>query len=321
MKKIIISLCSLLLSLVIMELIFRVVSIDYNDSINNIKWDHWQTERSKKYFISNYKYDKVLGFEKTDVYETIIKLKDETKYKILVLGDSVSQEGTYIRKLERLLSLHYDESSLIIVNAGVVGYNLEMEYKYLIHRGIELNPDLVILQFNPNDFTHTPVIIRHKDGKWLAFDKKKIYRFFNPFLFARSNLYKFIMLKMMKQAQDFQAPYMFKEKIKTTLDKMQKLLYSREIPLVILYFPALSDTPSRYYVNCNRIFYKIIEETNLHSSLVDITKEYPIDSLEKIAGWDPCHFNEKGNDIAATVLFKKLVPLMEQSTKLQKKNN
>lgn len=89
--------------------------------------------------------------------------------RILVLGDSVSfgygvDEGeSWPRVLERLLEEKRGEGGapVEVVNAGVLGYGTYQEAETLREFGPRLVPDLVLLQFYPNDplenYTYRPL--------------------------------------------------------------------------------------------------------------------------------------------------------------------
>jgi len=77
------------------------------------------------------------------------------KYRILMLGDSFT-EGTGVnindtisKQLESMLVRR--GYNVEVINAGFIGYSPILEYLYLKHEGILLNPDMVILNLDPND--------------------------------------------------------------------------------------------------------------------------------------------------------------------------
>lgn len=75
----------------------------------------------------------------------------ENTYRILNLGDSVvfgwevSQEETYGKQLQKRLSEDRNDRHYEVINAGVPGWNLQMEEDFLIQEGLGYGPDLVIL--------------------------------------------------------------------------------------------------------------------------------------------------------------------------------
>ncbi len=77
-------------------------------------------------------------------------------YRVLLLGDShtfgwgVDWEDTPGEQLERLLEPSTD-LEVEVVNAGVPGFNTAQEAAYLEHRGLDLEPDCVVVLFLGND--------------------------------------------------------------------------------------------------------------------------------------------------------------------------
>ncbi len=82
--------------------------------------------------------------------------KAAEEYRILALGDSVTfglgvdQNKTFATRLESLLQgrLH---RPVRVINSGVGGYNTVQEVTYFKQEGINLQPDLVLLTYVPND--------------------------------------------------------------------------------------------------------------------------------------------------------------------------
>ena len=77
--------------------------------------------------------------------------KPADTYRILNLGDSivfgweVDQRDTYGKRLEEMLNDRNDGRVYEVINAGIPAWNLESERNYLLNEGLDLSPDLVIL--------------------------------------------------------------------------------------------------------------------------------------------------------------------------------
>ncbi len=85
-----------------------------------------------------------------------IKAPDE--YRIVTLGDSytmgqaLKREDTFQRNLEQLLNAENLSKRFTVINCGVAGYAPWQERLFLQKRGMNFEPDLVLLQlFPPND--------------------------------------------------------------------------------------------------------------------------------------------------------------------------
>lgn len=74
-------------------------------------------------------------------------------YKILALGDSftfgvgVELSETYLSLLEKMLNSHESGNKYSIIKAGIIGYSTYNERVYLGGKGINYNPDIVMVQF------------------------------------------------------------------------------------------------------------------------------------------------------------------------------
>jgi hypothetical protein len=79
-------------------------------------------------------------------------------YRIVGIGDSVmfgsgvAGEATFLAVLRQKLQQRYPRLLVRTVNTAVPGYNTAMEVATLVHKGLELQPDLVIIDFVENDF-------------------------------------------------------------------------------------------------------------------------------------------------------------------------
>ena len=111
---------------------------------------------------------------------SVKKEKSEEEYRILFLGDSFTEgqgvqiEDTMVKKVEDLLNKqtfsankNLPNRNFRAINAGVAGYSTLLEYLYLVNRGIELNPDLVVVNVNVTDFTEERANLKHalRDSK------------------------------------------------------------------------------------------------------------------------------------------------------------
>jgi hypothetical protein len=91
--------------------------------------------------------------------EEITLEKPPNTFRILVVGDSVSfgirvnEPFVYSERLEHYLNERRANPSLRyeVINASVCGWNTFNEVSFIAARGVALNPDLIILQFHPND--------------------------------------------------------------------------------------------------------------------------------------------------------------------------
>ncbi len=83
---------------------------------------------------------------------------ENAEVKVLLLGDSVSWGNgindvrrVYPYVLERRLAKRGVSRSVEVINAGVPGYSTFQELRYLELYGLQLDPDVIVLQFCLND--------------------------------------------------------------------------------------------------------------------------------------------------------------------------
>ena len=94
-----------------------------------------------------------LGLRSPEIEDT--KPTDTTR--ILVLGDSVAfgwgvrSEDTFASQLASLLATVYPDKRFEVINAGVSGYGTWQELQWLKQTGVDLQPDVVIVQTHLND--------------------------------------------------------------------------------------------------------------------------------------------------------------------------
>ena len=95
--------------------------------------------------------------------------KPENEIRILALGDSVTfgawvlASETYTEQLEDSLNQKPLNRSCQVINAGSPGNGPMQEY-YDLKEGLELDPDLIILQFTLNDVTEPFVFLKRLGG-------------------------------------------------------------------------------------------------------------------------------------------------------------
>jgi hypothetical protein len=80
--------------------------------------------------------------------------------RILMLGDSFTEgwgvpfEQTFSKRVEVLYREH--GAAAEVINAGVGNYNTIMEVSYFLNDGYKYRPDIVVLNYIPNDAEPTP---------------------------------------------------------------------------------------------------------------------------------------------------------------------
>ena len=99
------------------------------------------------------------------------KKKEEKEIRIIGLGDSemfgwrVEFSDTYGEQIESRLRKRLNEGEkLHFLNFGLLGYNTTMQVETLLTKGIELEPDLVLISFVVNDLNLPNFIIKKESS-------------------------------------------------------------------------------------------------------------------------------------------------------------
>jgi lysophospholipase L1-like esterase len=139
--------------------------------------------------------------------------KPEGVYRIMILGDSITQFGEWADYLEEKLQ---NDGNYEVLNAAVAGWNLQNYYLYLKNKGIRFEPDMVITALCLNDVRQwnrvETFFSDHSDGKTVFFyvrnPRKKMSQNFddnilgltlkiNPMMFRKSHVYRFVAVNLM----------------------------------------------------------------------------------------------------------------------------
>lgn len=317
-KIVLLILLSVIASIFVIEVFLRMNPQLFASKYQSIGWNHWRSPtdverygRFQELYNSMYVYDEKVGYIKSEIVEEIKEKSashGEKKYSILVLGDSVSEMGQYVQKLEDTLDKEYGENSIEIINAGVVGYDTRMEELFLRKYGAQYQPDLVILQFNVNDFDGTPVFIKNSDNSWLAFDSHQNIGHIYPQLFDNSKLYQFLVLSYLQYTKT--ASPANSQTVKKPLEDMSHYLKEAQTDLVVVYFPMFENSEEKE--KRHSLFTQTINEVGLEKQTLDLTSAFESFSLPDIS-LDPTHPNERGDEIASQEIFSFLKPLLDSS--------
>jgi lysophospholipase L1-like esterase len=127
-------------------------------------------------------------------------------YRIVVLGDSVTmglqipdREDLFPEVLER--ELKDAGHDVEVLNFGVSGYNTQQEVAIFLERGLEYEPDLVLVQYSLNDAgAMNGGIIQHlRDAEESSGDVSRSLA--NPLL-SRSALYRLVYFRLLSRHVD-----------------------------------------------------------------------------------------------------------------------
>ncbi len=118
------------------------------------------TERTDEYSVE-YKINS-LGFRDNE----ITYAKPPNTFRILFLGDSFTQgygvdlADTFVKRIELILNQNFKDKHFETINAGVSAYTSLNEYLMLKYRGLQLKPDLIVLNVNATDFIEQRALLK-----------------------------------------------------------------------------------------------------------------------------------------------------------------
>jgi hypothetical protein len=219
-KNIAVMLGSTLLFLFLLEIIVRIVEpreimryfflrkdpILHHKFIANASGHYETTEFNTEYSIDS------LGLRDTEFPAE----KPANTFRILMLGDSftegdgVNSNETFSKRLEFMLNSTITDYRYHVINAGVGSYSPILEYIYLKRYGLQLNPDLVVLNFDLSDIhddiyytsraifdeNGAPVAVHPEtepqEGSWLRRALVNVKDFFKE----HAQLYNFIRIRI-----------------------------------------------------------------------------------------------------------------------------
>jgi lysophospholipase L1-like esterase len=232
--------------------------------------------------------------------------------RILCVGDSVtfgvgvSFEETFPAQLQKLFHAQ-GKTNIEVLNAGVCSYNSSQELAWLKHKGLALEPDIVIFQWCENDFNPAVDLSTPPPSPPPASPSAFPFK---RFLQERSYLYQFLRIRYDQTLRhwNIRPPWIQEQKALTLencqqynqhLKTLQKELQNTK--LLLLPFPVFQkyeNTPPG--------------ESPYQKDLVDELKHLPLAPLMggtlyhryKLA-WDS-HPSAKGHRLVAEALFKKL---------------
>lgn len=249
-------------------------------------------------------------------YEYKIK-KTPSTYRILLLGDSIIQEGFFAENLKRLLNDTYPQWSFEVWNAGVGGYQVNQYAAYLKYKGIKYNPDMVIVNLGLNDFDITNIIYyQTKDGVIAYYNfanqLSKVIPL-NKWLFRHSRLYRFLISKaealFLSSNTAESAVNAEAEEGKYYLEIIRDICQKNKAILLCTVFAYLK--PLAEYKGFEKKSYKNIVDSlrDLDIEYIDLHKYFPEDDRQDLRFFknDYVHLSPKGLEIAARAVFNYLV--------------
>ncbi len=247
-------------------------------------------------------------------------------FRILVLGDSQTFghgipeiKNTWPKKLEDLLNQNASSIKFEVLNMAIPGWNTDTHLNELFRVGFRYKPDLILLGFYPNDISKPALFECNSDDRELF---PNFGKFQNQIQSLK--LYQFLKFRLNRLGEKlgfkpsysdclnriFQSRGWEMEKIYLDILLMSSQL--KGIPFMMTMIPIITALNHNYPLNS--AFEKLNEYCLIRQiNCVDLLKEsfFGLNDEDYIySKWDR-HLNEKGTEIVARTVYKKLKTLKE----------
>ena len=184
---------------------------------------------------------------------------DKPHYRIIGLGDSftegfgVSQDSTWLRKLERQLN-HNSEIEVETINAGIGGSDPVYEYQLFKDKLLGLAPDLVILSINSSDIGDLAYRggferfrtdgTSGRDAPWWEW----IYQLNHLTRLVAHNGFK-LNHYLVSPSEDKEGRFRFVQLVGDVVAKLNTLADANDFDLLIVVHPTIHDFESEGYLD------------------------------------------------------------------------
>lgn len=236
---------------------------------------------------------------------------EEDSYKMVILGDSITYgsgvnlEDTYAKVLEKKLN-KFGDRKYETFNLGVPGYGTAQEYELLKVKGLNYDPNLIILGYTLNDpmefnckinLLNIPIGCRLKglllQSKFLFFVRRSIRNLFPEDDKRHVTSLGLDEKKWLRAAKPF--------------EDLSRVSKEKNIPVLIVIFPLLKDFNNYQWLNVHSKIKNISETQGFYVlDMYDYYKDYKSEDLQ-INEKDIYHPNKQGHEIAADAIFKTLI--------------
>lgn len=244
--------------------------------------------------------------------------KPKDTYRILILGDSITEFDWYVKILEGSLNNFSNSSCKFeLWNAGVGGYEVNQYANYLKFKGIKYQPDMVIIGFCLNDFNIAGTRIINKDRNGFSgyyYSGMMISKDFpiNNFLFTHSYLYRYMLINIDKLLTKIRLDDYIDRRIATGsiyLGEIKKICKKKKIPLFTVIFPYLKPLKEYSRVEIEEYKSMLAVLKTLDIEYIDLHSYFSAEKIKSLRSYkeDYIHPSKEGHEIAAKVIYDYLV--------------
>ncbi|MDB4655856.1 SGNH/GDSL hydrolase family protein [Flavobacteriales bacterium] len=258
---------------------------------------------------------------------------DKSNYRIIGLGDSftegfgVSQDSTWLRRLERQLNLHNSEIEVETINAGIGGSDPVYEYQLFKNKLSGLAPDLVILSINSSDIGDLAYRggferfrtdgTSGRDAPWWEW----IYQLNHLTRLVAHNGFK-LNHYLVSPSEDEEGRSRFVELIGDVVAKLNVLAQENNFDLLIVVHPTIHDFESEGYLDPEMGQF-IAELKSSENQLIDLRHCFAkIDVTDKLVAqkyyWPiDRHFNQLGYNVYADCLYETVLEKVKREAETE----
>jgi lysophospholipase L1-like esterase len=228
-------------------------------------------------------------------------------HRIVVLGDSftfgfgVPGEDGYPNVLEKMLNEKPTRGRIEVLNLGVGGYSTHDEALVLAHKGVEWNPEIVVIGYVLNDPETDPVQPLHmyfqEPGWWQYLN---VFRLVAQFRNERE-------IQTLGNGDHIQYLHAHPRKWQSVVDALGRISsigQERGIPVLLLIFPMTNGSWTGYpYGNVHQQIANIAREKNLEVlDLYDDFSRFPARDLMVVPG--DAHPSKLAHELAAQAVYR-----------------
>jgi len=230
---------------------------------------------------------------------------------VLILGDSytfgfgVEGHETYANVLENLLTSHTSHKAVQVLNLGVGGYSSRDEALVLKYKGLEWDPELIVIGYVLNDPEIDPIQPLHR-----YFQESKWWQHINIFrLVAKEmNIYDinnlgggdYIRYLHNRNGEKWGS-------VKIAFSDIQEIASKNDIPVILIIFPLMKGGEWENYKYGDLHSQVVNAGENSGFNTVDLTDAYSVyPQLSLMIAPGNGHPNALGHKLAADAVYKKV---------------
>jgi len=303
--KVIVPMLSTVLALAIGEVALQLLPTQRFEAFfpNGAMWGHW-THRVESWQSRAAHYQKTfrlhpdIGYVRTPPFVAHAnEAAGRAGARIVFLGDSVTELGKFAEYFRDEVVRRNAEQAVTAIDAGVVGYDPVLENRFLRSFFDELRPDLVVLQFCPNDFKRTPVIVPSTDGSWLAFNGGRLDGLLAFAFGTRSRLLQLVAGNV--NAALTERTRFDDTEMQAHLTSIRSYVIARGVPIRFAVIPDFHNPQNRSSLAIQRIQGDVFAP----GEIIDMTRQF--DAMQTLSD-DGVHLNERGRRATARIFYAEI---------------